>query len=32
MLSCNGCSVITSTGVQIRLVTMDSAGVALRIM
>ena len=31
-LSCNGCNVMTNTGVQIRLVMMDSASVALRTM
>ena len=31
-LSCNGCSVMKSIGVQIRLVMMDSASVALRTM
>jgi hypothetical protein len=29
-LSCKGWKVITNTGVQIRLVMMDNAGVALR--
>jgi hypothetical protein len=31
-LSCNGWNVMTNTGVQIRLVMMDSASVALRTM